>query len=78
MTSNGTDTSQDAPPVDVQRLLIQQDRQLWINTRYQMEIRLRVRRRNDPDTEIEALLIKELERCEKMITGYDQELAALA
>jgi hypothetical protein len=67
-------------PVDVtdetKRALIEQDMQLWRNTRYQCEIRRRVQQRIG-NTEGEAAMIAELERCEKALDVLAEELAAI-
>lgn len=63
-------------PTDVKRQIIEQDMQMWRNTRYQCEIRMRVQRRIG-NTEGEATMITELERCEKALDAMAEELAAL-
>lgn len=63
-------------PTDVKRVLINQEMQMWRNTRYQCEVRLRVQKRIG-NTEGEAVLITELERCEKALDTLTEELSTL-
>lgn len=54
----------DDVPVEVQRAIIQQEIQLWKNTRYQLEIRCRVQQRIGGDI---SAIQAELEKCEKAL-----------
>lgn len=64
-------------PVETKRAILLQEIQIYKNTRYQAEVRLRVQRRVGAVTEIEAGLIKELERCEQVLDALKAELGAL-
>lgn len=66
------------PAVDVQRAILQQEIALWINTKYQGQVRLRVQRAIDGDKEVQAGLIADLERCERALDALRSELGALA
>jgi len=54
--------------------IINQELQIWKNTRYQYEVRLRVSKRNGASVEDQAEIIKQLENCERWIDGYQEEL----
>lgn len=70
-------SDRDDIPLDTKRAILVQERQMWANTRYQMEIRMRVQRRLGASAEIEAGIVKELERCEQALDVLREELAAL-
>ena len=65
------------PTTEVKRTLLTQELSLWRNTRYQQEIRLRVAKRIDSDTENQAAIMQQLERCEKAIDMLEDELTRL-
>lgn len=61
------------PTLEVKKTILQQERMMWINTRYQIEIRLRVQQRIGGVESDIAELIKTLERCEKALDIIDEE-----
>lgn len=69
----------DEVSTEVKRVLIEQDRSLWMNTRFQAEMRLRVQRRltdhgmGSPD-QIKALELS-LTECEAALQVLDEELS---
>lgn len=67
----------EGPPLEVQRKLLINEIMLWTNTRYQSQVRLRVQKAIDGEVEIQAALIKDLERCEKALDMLEHELAML-
>lgn len=78
MTRNGIELIEATEiSVATRRAILEQERQMWANTRYQAEIRLRVQRRIDGGVDVEAALIKDMERCEKAIDVLDEELRTL-
>lgn len=64
------------PPPAIKRALIEQQIALWVNTAYDAKIRLRVQKAIG-DTEQQAAIIKDMERCEKALDALAAELAAL-
>jgi hypothetical protein len=72
-TTNGTHDI----ALETQLQILRQERQMWLNTRYLAEVRLRVQRRIESGPEAEAAQIKELERCERAIDALDEELRAI-
>jgi hypothetical protein len=70
------ETTADDIPSEVKRELIEQDMRMWLNTRWQAEMRRRVARRV-ADTEGEAAQIKLLERCEASLMALEEEREAL-
>lgn len=65
------------PPLKVQRILLDQERTLWIGSRYQCQVRLRVQKAIGGEAEIQAALIKDLERCERALDALAEEVARL-
>lgn len=61
-------------PISVQRAILQDDIQAWRNTRYQVEVRLRVQKRIDADQATLDGLQKDLERCEKALDALTDEM----
>lgn len=66
----------DDVPTEIKRALIEQDMQMWRNTRWQAESRRRVYQRIG-NTEAEADQIKVLEQCESALMELAEQLAAL-
>lgn len=60
-------------PIETKIAIINQELQVWKNTRYQYEVRLRVSKRNNVPVEDQAEIMKQLEQCEKWIDGYTEE-----
>lgn len=67
----------DEPTNDVKRILITQEIALWTNTRYQLQIRLRIAKRVGDTTEDQATYINGMARCEKALDALREELDAL-
>lgn len=65
------------PSFDVQRKLLEQEIAMWINTRYQSRVRLRVQTAIGGEAETRAALIADLEKCERALDALAQDLAAL-
>jgi len=61
-------------PIDVQRAIVQQEIQMWQNSRYQLEVRARVTKRIGGDA---APIVAELEKCEKALDALAEILAEL-
>jgi hypothetical protein len=74
---NGTAVEVDDVPVEIKRQIVQQEIQLWRNTRYQFEVRLRVEKRIGGTPEAQAEHIRQLETCEKRLDALQAELEAL-
>ena len=64
------------PATGVKRALLEQEIAMWVNTRYQAQVRLRVQKAIG-DTEQQAAIIKDLERCEKALDALQAELDGL-
>lgn len=65
------------PAFDVQRILVQQEIDMWVRTRYMARVRLRVQTAIGGEAETRAALIADLEKCEKALDALAQDLAAL-
>ena len=70
------DVDADEPPVEVKKQLLEQEIIMWVNTRYQAQIRYKVHKKLGIKTQ-QAEIVKELEQCEKALDLLRQELAAL-
>lgn len=68
-------TDQDVP-IEVKRQIIEQDMQMWRNTRFQAESRRRTYARIG-NVEAEAEQIKILQQCEAALMELDEQLKAL-
>jgi hypothetical protein len=64
-------------PIEIRWNIASQDLQMWRNTRYQSELRLRVNRRIGSDPNVIKQLEDELIRIESAIDAYQEELKAL-
>ena len=67
----------DQPPLNVQIVLLTQERQTYINTRFLLETRYRVNKRIGADPDVLAQISKELERNQGALTALNEELKAL-
>lgn len=65
------------PELRTQRKLMQEEIAAWVNTRYQCQVRLRVQKAIGGEKEIQAALIKDLERCERALDALAEEVARL-
>lgn len=74
-------TTNATPTLDVQRLILEQDRQIYINTRYQLEARMRavtnLINKNILPEDAKAPVLDELTKIEAWIAEYDDMIAAL-
>lgn len=71
------DAADDDVPAEVKRTLIEQDIQMWRNTRWQAESRLRAYTRNNmPEQAKEQVEL--VARCEGMIRDYEAQLNELS
>lgn len=74
-------TTNAAPTLDVQRLILEQDRQIYINTRYQLEARMKavtnLINKNILPEDAKAPVLDELTKIEAWIAEYDDMIAAL-
>jgi hypothetical protein len=64
-------------PVEVKRALLEQEIGLWRNTKYITSVRYRVQKGIGTPAEELAPLVRDLEKCEKMLDALNGELAAL-
>ena len=60
----------------MKRAIIQQEIALWQNTSYQASVRMRVQQKLG-NTEQQAAITKDMERCEMALDALSEELAAL-
>jgi hypothetical protein len=67
----------DEIPIEVKRSIIDQERKLYLNTRYQLQVRYRVNKTIGAEQAVLQDLEKELTRCEKIIDALAAELEAL-
>lgn len=61
---------------ETKRAIIEQDMQMWRNTRFQAESRHRTYKRIG-NTELEAAQVKILQDCEAALMDLDEQLSAL-
>jgi hypothetical protein len=63
--------NEDTVPIEVQRAILTQEIQMWLNSRYLFEIRIRVTRRIGGDA---TPIVAELEKCEKALDALSEIL----
>jgi len=63
--------------VEVKKAIINQELSMWLNTRYQFEVRHRINKKIGSSAEILKNIEDELTKCEKMIDALEDELNKL-
>jgi len=63
--------------VEVKKAIINQELSMWLNTRYQFEVRHRINKKIGSGAEILKNIEDELTKCEKMIDALEDELNKL-
>ena len=73
-----TNLSEVKPDKATQLALLQQEANMMINARWQLEMRYRVNKRIGADKSVLDALQADLEKCEKYLAAIDDEVKAIA
>ena len=73
-----TNLSEVQPDKVTQLALLQQEANMMINARWQLEMRHRVNKRIGADKSVLDVLQTDLERCEKYLAAIDEEVKLIA